>query len=127
VELWRRPPHAVAGFGGNIQRFSGLDAGESRRLRHQLEADYRRFYGATVGFAGRGEMIPNPDSYCEIDPNTVDVRHPGAALQLQVERHEINQAKHMQDTFRASSRTWAARCGTPAGACATTASPPAAA
>ena len=38
----------------------------------QLKDDYRRFYGATVGFSGRGEMIPNEDSYCEIDPNVVD-------------------------------------------------------
>ena len=38
----------------------------------QLKDDYRRFYGATVGFAGRGEMIPNEHTYCDIDPNVVD-------------------------------------------------------
>ena len=37
-----------------------------------LKDDYRRYYGATVGFAGRGEMVPNEDTYCEIDPNVVD-------------------------------------------------------
>jgi hypothetical protein len=25
-----------------------------------------------VNFAGRGEMIPNDDTYCEIDPSVVD-------------------------------------------------------
>ena len=29
-------------------------------------------YGSRVSFAGRGEMIPNPDTYCEIDNNVVD-------------------------------------------------------
>ena len=38
----------------------------------ELKNDYRRLYGATVNFAGRGEMIPNKDSYCEIDPTVVD-------------------------------------------------------
>ena len=38
----------------------------------ELKSDYRRLYGATVNFAGRGEMIPNEDSYCEIDPRVVD-------------------------------------------------------
>ena len=27
-------------------------------------------YGTHVSFAGRGEMIPNADTYCEIDPTT---------------------------------------------------------
>ena len=52
-----------------------------------LKDDYRRFYGATVGFAGRGEMIPNKDSYMEIDPDgRRQVGHPGAALPFQVVR-----------------------------------------
>ena len=59
-----------SGFGGDIQRIHRHDGG--RRVGgygKQLKDDYRRFYGATVGFAGRGEMIPNEDSYCEIDPD----------------------------------------------------------
>ena len=52
---------------GGIQRFNGVGGyGKS------LKDDYRRFYGATVNFAGRGEMIPNDDTYCEIDPDVVD-------------------------------------------------------
>ena len=96
----RRMPSA--GFGGNIQRFSGLDAGrEIGGYGLQLKHDYRKFYGATVGFAGRGEMIPNADSYCEIDPNTVDrFGIPVLRFSFKWSDHEINQAKHMQDTFR---------------------------
>ena len=46
----------------------------------------RKIYGAFVGFAGRGEMIPNEDSYCEIDPDSGGrVGHSGAEIPLQVE------------------------------------------
>ena len=68
----------------------------------QLKNDYRRLYGATVGFAGRGEMIPNKDSYCEIDPHVVDKWGiPVLRFHFKWSDHEINQAKHMQETFRA--------------------------
>jgi choline dehydrogenase-like flavoprotein len=97
----RRMPSA--GFGGGIQRFSGYDNGrEIGGYGKQLKDDYRRFYGATVGFAGRGEMIPNADSYCEIDPNTVDkFGIPVLRFKFKFSDYEINQAKHMQETFRA--------------------------
>ena len=35
-----------------------------------LKDDYRYFYGATVGMAGRGEAIAREDNYCEIDPQS---------------------------------------------------------
>ena len=68
----------------------------------QLKNDYRRYYGATVNFAGRGEMIPNADSFCEIDPNVVDIWGiPVLRFHFKWSDHEIKQAKHMQETFRA--------------------------
>ena len=112
----RRMPSA--GFGGNIQRFTGLDAGrEIGGYGLQLKHDYRKFYGATVGFAGRGEMIPNADSYCEIDPNTVDrFGIPVLRFSFKWSDHEINQAKHMQDTFRSIIEEMGGTVlGTPAG------------
>ena len=92
-----------AGFGGNIQRFSGLDAGrEIGGYGAQLKNDYRRFYGATINLAGRGEMIPNADTYCEIDPNAVDkFGIPVLRFHFRWSQHEVKQAKHMQETFRA--------------------------
>jgi len=91
-----------AGFGGGIQRFSGYDDGrEVGGYGAKLKADYRRFYGATVSFAGRGEMIPNEDCYCEIDPNTVDkFGIPVLRFHWKWSDHEHNQVKHMQETFR---------------------------
>jgi choline dehydrogenase-like flavoprotein len=67
-----------------------------------LKDDYRRFYGATVGFAGRGEMVPNQDSYCEIDPAVVDRWGiPVLRFHWKWTDHEYKQVKHMQETFRA--------------------------
>jgi choline dehydrogenase-like flavoprotein len=84
------------GFMGGIQRFNGVGGyGKS------LKDDYRRFYGATVNFAGRGEMIPNEHTYCEIDPNVVDAYGiPVLRFHAKFSEHEVNQAKHMQGTFR---------------------------
>ena len=85
---------------GGIQRFTGVGGyGKS------LKDDYRRFYGATVNFAGRGEMIPNEDTYCEIDPNVVDTYGIPVLRFHASGAHEVNQAKHMQETFREIIRT----------------------
>jgi len=67
----------------------------------QLKDDYRRYFGATVGFAGRGEMVPSEDCYCEIDPDVVDRWGiPVLRFHWKWSDHEILQAKHMQETFR---------------------------
>jgi choline dehydrogenase-like flavoprotein len=89
--------HAPAyGFMGGIQRYNGVGGyGQS------LKDDYRRFYGSTVGFAGRGEMVPNDDTYCEIDPDVVDTYGiPVLRFHFRFSDHEQRQAKHMQETFR---------------------------
>jgi len=84
------------GFMGGIERFNSRGG-----YGQALKEDYRRYYGATVGFSGRGEMIPNADTYCEIDPNVVDTYGiPVLRFHAKFSEHEINQAKHMQDTFR---------------------------
>jgi choline dehydrogenase-like flavoprotein len=92
-----------SGFGGNIQRFSGMHEGrEIGGYGAQLKNEYRRFYGATISLSGRGEMIPNKDSYCEIDPSQVDQWGiPVLRFHFKWSDHEILQAKHMQETFRA--------------------------
>ena len=37
-----------------------------------LREDIKRYYGAVVGIAGRGESVPQKDNYCEIDNEVVD-------------------------------------------------------
>jgi len=67
IEVWGGADLPDYGFMGGIHRYPP-GGGYGR----QLKQDYRRYYGAYVGFSGRGEMIPNDGSYCEIDPNVVD-------------------------------------------------------
>ncbi len=97
IEVWGGLGQPSAGFMGGIHRYpSGGGYGA------QLKEDYRRYYGATIGFAGRGEMIPNEHSYCELDPNVVD-RYgiPVLRFHWKWADAEYNQVKHMQETFRA--------------------------
>ena len=66
----------------------------------KLKDEARRYYGAVMGFAGRGEMIPNEHCYCEIDPDRVDQWGiPILRFHWKWSDHEINQATHMQNTF----------------------------
>jgi choline dehydrogenase-like flavoprotein len=100
----RRMPSA--GFGGGIHVYATNDpAGQPVAFGgygRQLKNDYRRLYGATVNFAGRGEMVPNKDTYCEIDPTVVDKWGiPVLRFHFKFGDYEYNQAKHMQETFRA--------------------------
>jgi choline dehydrogenase-like flavoprotein len=59
-----------------------------------------RSYGCSVGFAGRGEMIPNEKSFCELDPIKVD-RWGTPVLRFHFEwsEHELKMVRHMHDTF----------------------------
>jgi choline dehydrogenase-like flavoprotein len=66
-----------------------------------LKRDLRKIYGIGIGFAGRGEMIPNEDSYCEIDNKVVDQWGiPVLKFHFKWSQDEILQAKHMQETFQ---------------------------
>ena len=66
-----------------------------------LKEDYRYFYGARVGMAGRGEALPDIRNYCEIDPVTVDKYGiPVLRFHVKHSQYEINQAKHMHETFK---------------------------
>ena len=67
-----------------------------------LKQKAQRAYGTTIGFAGRGEMIPNPDTFCEIDPDVVDEWGiPVLRFHFKWSEYELRQAKDMQETFRA--------------------------
>ena len=97
IEVWGGRDVPGYGFMGGIQRYpAGGGYGQG------LKELYRRYYGTVVGFSGRGEMIPNDDSYCEIDPNVVDrFGIPVLRFHWKWTDHEILQVKHMQETFRA--------------------------
>jgi choline dehydrogenase-like flavoprotein len=67
----------------------------------QLKQRARKAYGCYIGFAGRGEMISNPGTYCEIDPGVVDRWGiPVLRFHFKWSDYELLQAKDMQETFR---------------------------
>jgi choline dehydrogenase-like flavoprotein len=81
-------------FGGSQEILGG---GYGAEFKQNL----RKIYGASVYMSGRGEMIPNEDSYCEIDPNVVDQWGiPVLRFHFKFSQDEILQAKHMQETFQ---------------------------
>jgi choline dehydrogenase-like flavoprotein len=66
-----------------------------------LKKDYRSLFGAHVGMAGRGEAVARKENYCEIDPQVVDKYGiPVLRFNTSHSEYEINQAKHMKETFK---------------------------
>ncbi len=94
------------GFGWGIDGLNGMVPGRDGNKKPAggygagLKDDFRRFYGAYVGMAGRGEPVPLESNYCEIDPSTVDKYGiPVLRFHYKWSDYEVKQAKHMQDTF----------------------------
>src|SRR5690625_7718253 len=91
------------GFGFGMDYLNKLipnSSGRSGGYGASLKKDVRRFYGATVGFAGRGESVPQWDNYCEIDPDTKDkFGIPVLRFNYKWTDDEVNQAKQMVDTI----------------------------
>lgn len=80
------------GFGGN--RLLGGGYGPALKQRA------RELYGAFLGFSCRGEMIPNDDSYCEIDNHMVDEWGiPVLKFHFKWSQDEIQMAKYARETF----------------------------
>jgi len=76
------------------------DAGGRTSFGVRMKEDARRYYGSHMGFSGRGEMIPNEDSFCELDPAVKDTWGiPVLRFHWKWSPHEIRQAAHMQKTF----------------------------
>lgn len=79
---------------------SGLEWLTGGSYGKKFKEDARRYYGSTIGFAGRGEMIPNEDSFCDLDPVVKDKWGiPVVRFHWKWSEHETRQAAHMQQTF----------------------------
>ena len=97
IEVWGGFGMPSYGFMGGIQRYP-----EGGGYGASLKDTYRKYWGTTIGFSGRGEMIPNEKSYCEIDPDRKDQWGiPVLRFHFAWTDHEYNQVRHMQQTFRA--------------------------
>jgi choline dehydrogenase-like flavoprotein len=81
-------------FHGTCARHEGYGNGLKRAIWEE--------YGAFVNLSGRGEMIPNDDSFCEIDPHVVDRWGiPVLRFHFKWSDNEIKMVQHMEDSFAA--------------------------
>jgi choline dehydrogenase-like flavoprotein len=106
VEYWGGMGQPAYGFGMGMEGMNGQYPvngvqKEAGGYGKSLKEDVRYFYGAGVGMAGRGESIPLETNLCEIDPSVVDKYGiPVLKFHVKYTEHEINQAKHMKETFK---------------------------
>ncbi len=84
----------IGTFGGEAWNNEGYGA--------KLKARIRQSYGSIVSFSGLGEMIPNRDTYCEIDPDGVKDQYgiPVLRFHWKWTDYEYKQVGHMRQTFR---------------------------
>lgn len=92
--------HGTPNINHLVPRTDGLPQ-ESGGYGSALKQDYRRFYGSSVGMAGRGTAIARKENYCEIDNTKVDKYGiPVLKFNYTWSNEEIKQAKHMMETFQ---------------------------
>jgi choline dehydrogenase-like flavoprotein len=100
IEVWGGLGMPGYGFGMNMDgqnEFAGMPKGG---YGEKLREDAKRYYGAVIGFGGRGECIAREDNYCELDPEVVDEWGiPVLRFNYSFSDQEKLQAKHMQQTF----------------------------
>ena len=98
----------VGSFTGIVNRTEGYGVRMKQAIRDE--------YGTSVGLSGRGEMIPNEQSFCEIDPEVKDRWGiPVFRFHWAWSDHELNQVRHMQTTFRAILEAMGGRVNAPQG------------
>jgi choline dehydrogenase-like flavoprotein len=79
---------------------AGIIPDDETSVGDALRRKLRDRFGSVIGFDGRGEMIPNDDCYCEIDPNAKDKWGiPVLRFHWKWGEHETNQAAHAVKTF----------------------------
>lgn len=109
IEVWGGRGMPGYGILNGIEHLNGRVPGPSGETRPkggggfgvQLKEDYRRFYGAVVGFSGRGEMIARRENHCSIDPNVVDKYGiPVLRFDVRWSDQEMRQVRHFHESAR---------------------------
>lgn len=100
IEIWGGLGMPAYGFGFNVEGMNKYIGGAVGGYGDKLRKDVKRFFGATIGMAGRGESIAKYENRCTIDPTIVDkFGIPVLKFNYQWSDYERLQAKHMVDTF----------------------------
>lgn len=106
IEYWGGMSQPAYGFGWGMEGLNGSYPVNGKKKEAggygaSLKEDYRYFFGAGVGMAGRGEALALESNYCEIDPDVVDKYGiPVLRFHVKPTDYEIKQARHMKETFR---------------------------
>ncbi|HVU18178.1 MAG TPA: GMC family oxidoreductase [Candidatus Didemnitutus sp.] len=100
--------------GGRGMPGMGSGAGMEKFERGAYGAKYkeivRRYYGTIMWFSGRGEMIPNENSFCELDPVVKDKWGiPVLRFSWKWSDHELRQSDHMVTTFASIANAMGAK------------------
>lgn len=100
---FRRGYHVEMGGGPQMGSATGAGSFAARiydGYGSELKKHARELFGSTIGFSGRGEMIPNEKCYVEIDPDVVDeLGVPVLRMHWQWGEEELAMARHMEQTF----------------------------
>lgn len=100
IEVWGGMGMPAYGFGMQTHEMNKYVKGQVGGYGDKLRDDVKRFYGAFVGMAGRGESIAKYENRCSIDPEVVDqFGIPVLQFDYKWSDYERLQARHMQNTF----------------------------
>ncbi|WP_337881259.1 GMC family oxidoreductase [Rheinheimera sp.] len=99
-------------IGGRFSEPGAYLSGQFQGYGKDLKQQVRQHYGASVGFALRGEMLPNDDCYMDIDPTLTDKWGiPVARFHWKWSEHELKQVEHGLKTAKAIFETMGATVG----------------
>src|SRR6202043_2590375 len=94
--------HIEFGGGRDMPGVGGFDYVSEQHEGYgvSLKQQCRTSYGCFIGFSGRGEMIPNENCFCEIDPEVKDKWGiPVLRFHWKSGENELKMAADMQQTF----------------------------
>ena len=84
----------------NVRTGAGMEWLNGGNFGRAFKEDARRYYGSFLSFGGRGDMIPNDDCFCELDPTVKDKWGiPVLRFHWKWSDHELRQVAHQQKTF----------------------------
>lgn len=99
-------------LGGRFSEPSAYVSAPLEGFGSALRQQVREHYGAYVGFALRGEMLPNEHCYMDIDPEVKDKWGiPVARFHWRWSEHELNQVAHGLETAKAILEAMGATVG----------------
>ncbi|MFY0626790.1 MAG: GMC family oxidoreductase [Reichenbachiella sp.] len=100
IEISGGMKNPLYGFGFDLDLLNEYVGKEVGGYGDKLRDDVKSVYGSVINLAGRGESIPVESNYCEIDEDVVDEWGiPVLKFHYKWSKHELNQAKHMHQTF----------------------------